>query len=123
MQGDKIGILLSSGTLLPAQNNISIPNPLDISTGSASSSLIAYFSNNEYYTGSNLLTIFSAYQPNLSMYDSSLVGYWDMKTVASSGTLDVIKDLSSSGNNGACYDSGTIVSCGTPGMGPQFARE
>jgi hypothetical protein len=39
--------------------------------------------------------------------DPSLVGYWDMETL--SGTL--LKDLSGRGNDGTCYNSGTVVSC------------
>lgn len=43
----------------------------------------------------------------LASLDTNLVGYWDMETLT--GTL--LKDLSGYGNNGTCYNSGTIVAC------------
>jgi hypothetical protein len=56
---------------------------------------------------------------SLSAYDDSLVGYWDMETTMMSWTQVVFKDLSKYWNNGACYDSWTLLNCLSAWQWPQ----
>ena len=69
-----------------------------------------------YYNNTKSLLQNSEFAKN----DSSLVWYWDMKTTVDSGWILVLKDLSSYGNNGVCYNSGTAGNCGT--VWPTFVQ-
>jgi hypothetical protein len=73
---------------------------------------LVVFSKNNTVNGSgmSLITAFTTFHPdgkNLSKYDSSLVGYWDMETL--NGTK--LKDFSGYGNHGTCYNSGAVINC------------
>jgi hypothetical protein len=43
-----------------------------------------------------------------------------METTMMSGSQVLLKDLSGYGNDGTCYNSGTVVSCGGGSGGPQI---
>jgi hypothetical protein len=76
------------------------------------SGYLAVFGKNSSVSGSgtSLITAFATYSPdgkNLSKYDSSLVGYWDMETL--NGVK--LKDWSRYGNDGTCYHGAMSGNC------------
>ncbi len=115
-----LGILLFSGTLLPAQ-----VVQQNIDTAGTSTGYITYFEtkdstasltgnllfSNIYNRRKDLLT-----DKTLAASDPTLVGYWDMETLT--GTL--LKDFSNYHNDGICYNNLTSVPCGTISQWPQL---
>ncbi|MDD2916646.1 MAG: prepilin-type N-terminal cleavage/methylation domain-containing protein [Candidatus Gracilibacteria bacterium] len=114
-KGDTLGILLASGSLQPVQESGTGVDIMTTNTG-----FTAYFSNKItiFGTGVRLVSLKASYtQKNDPMiYDTSLVGYWDMETLDPSGKL---ADLSGNGNNGTL--SGTIMADGRQGKGRLFS--
>jgi hypothetical protein len=137
VKGDSLGILVgNSGSSLnqPVQERYSalVFTGVDLVKTTVSSGYTLVFSPSDTtasvvtsgtggYTGSLFTFAYNKRDDLLSNKalagnDPSLVGYWDMETL--SGGL--LKDLSRYGNDGTCYNSGTVVSCGGGSGGPQI---
>ncbi len=113
--GDTLGILLSTatGTLnQPVQESGTGVDVVLTNTG-----YLAVFSKSDSVNGSGNVLFTNVYNRNIELInnntlaslDPSLVGYWDMETLTSSGLL---KDLSGNGNDGTCYNGTSSGSCG-----------
>ena len=59
-------------------------------------------------TGSSIIFAIATNSPDskeLSKYDPSLLGYWDMESTVMSGSQVLLKDLSRYGNHGVCLSA------------------
>ena len=65
----------------------------------------------------------SLLDPNQSISDSRLVGYWDMSTTISVSGGIRLKDLSGYGNHGTCKSGATVADCKSTGQGPLFQAD
>lgn len=123
-KGMNLGILVGTGANLNQPVQELGTASVDIVNTTSTYGLVFTGKDAVSGTGTALFSNISTRNPdvatskNMAAFDSSLVGYWDMETL--SGTL--LKDMSGKGNNGTCYNSGSIVSCGTGGSGPQFTN-
>lgn len=139
-KGTNLGILIGTGTNLnqPAQELVTSSfTGIDMTKTTTSSGYTVVFSSTDSsstassgtwaYTGTLFTYVYNHRADlltNKSLFgsDQGLVGYWDMETLT--GTL--LRDMSGNGHDGICYNSGTIVStgsivnCGTPGLGPKM---
>lgn len=115
LKGDTLGILLgNSGSSLNQPVQETTMTGVDIMA--TQTGYTAYFSNKSTIsgTGTKLMSLKASFiQKNDPMiYDSSLVGYWDMETTTPDGKL---ADLSGNGNSGSGV--GGITIGGTDGNG------
>lgn len=126
IRGSGLGILLGTGASIyqPVQELYS-GSFTGVDLANTTSTYAAWLSNKDVVTGTGG-TLFSGVSirnvdlltdKTLAASDASLVGWWDMETLTGS----LLKDLSGKGNHGTCYNSASIVNCGTGGLGPQFA--